>query len=100
MGGLFVDIAFADPLGLNGMVLATVVYVIWQIRQRLLMYAVLQQALVVSALVLFGEVVHRLAHDQADFLVPLALGPAVTSLILWPYLQAVLVNIARRFRVE
>ncbi len=100
LGGLFIDIALAEPLGLNGLVLASTVFVIWQIRQRLLMHALLQQSFIVAALVLFGEVLQGLVLEQGDYVLLPAFGPAASSLVLWPLLQVLLTNFARRFRVE
>lgn len=98
--GFFVDIVFADPLGLNGIVLATVTFVTWRFNERLRMYAVLQQSWVAAAMVLFGEGLRRLAHDQAQPWLPVTVLPAVTSMFLWPVVCILLGNLTRRFRVE
>ncbi len=98
--GFFADVAFAHPIGLNGLVLVVVVYVIWRGYPRLAMYSIPQQALAVSALVLFSEVVRCLAHDPAHIWTLVPLLPAATSLVLWPFLQRVLIKLARRYGVE
>lgn len=98
--GFFVDIVYADPLGLNGIVLTGVTYVTWRFHERLRMYAVLQQAWVAAAIVLFGEGMRRLAHDQAQPWLPVTVLPAVTSMLIWPVLYHLLGKLAQRYRVE
>ena len=98
--GFFVDIVHADPLGLNGLVLAVVTYVTWRFNERLRMYAVLQQAWVAAAMVLFSEGARRLGHGQAQAWLPVSVLPAVTSMIVWPAVTVLLGNLARRFQIE
>ena len=59
--GLFVDVLYADPLGLNGLILAGVTYVGWRSFERLRMYSVLQQAGIVFLLVVAAELLQILA---------------------------------------
>ena len=98
--GFFADVAFADPLGLNGIVLTAVTFVTWRFHERLRMYAMLQQAWVASAMVLFSEGLRRLAHEQAQPWLPVTVLPAVTSMFVWPFVHVLLGKLSRRFRVE
>ncbi len=98
--GFFVDIVFADPLGLNGIVLTTITFFTWRFHERLRMYAVLQQAWVAAAMVLFSEGARRLAHDQAQAWLPVTVLPAITSMFVWPAVYLLLGKLTQRFRVE
>lgn len=98
--GFFADILFADPLGLNGAILATVTFATWRFHERLRMYAVIQQAGVAGALVLLSEGTRRLAHDQPGSWLPITVLPAVTSMLVWPVLHMLLRNLTQRNRVE
>ncbi len=101
MMGLFVDIVHADPLGLNGLVLASVACLTWRWHERLRMYSVLQQAGVVALLVLASEIMRRLAHGQgASAWLWATLLPAATSMALWPALCSLLGRLAQRIPVE
>ena len=64
--GFFVDVMLAEPLGLNGMILASTTYISWRFYERLRMYSALQQCGVVFLLVLGGGVVAYLCdrHRQ------------------------------------
>ena len=98
--GLFADILYADPLGLNGMVLAIAVFFVWRFQERLRVYTVPQQAMVAALLVLFCEAARRMAHGQAEHWLLIALVPAAVSMVLWPVVNGVMWNLKRRFRVE
>ena len=98
--GLFADAVYADPLGLNGLVLASVAYVAWRLHERLRMYSVLQQAGVAAVLVLFSEAARRLAHGQMELWFWAMVLPTSISMILWPAVYLLLANLTQRIRVE
>lgn len=100
--GLFVDVLQADPLGLNGALLATITYVAWRFYERLRMYSVLQQGGVIFLLVLAGEILRLLVQGLTTDrnLTWAALLPAVTSLMVWPFLTLLLTRLRVQFRVE
>jgi len=100
--GLFVDVLQADLLGLNGALLATITYVGWRFYERLRMYSVLQQGGVVFLLVLAGELLRLLVQGFSTDrdLTWAALLPAVTSLLIWPFLALLLTRLRVQFRVE
>jgi rod shape-determining protein MreD len=100
--GCLVDVLLGEPLGLNGALLAAITYVAWRFYERLRMYSVIQQAGVVFLLVLGTEflraVVMQLAGDR-PFSWGLA-GPALVSLVVWPFLATLLDAVRRRMRVQ
>lgn len=99
--GLLVDALYADPLGLNGALLAGITYVAWRFYERLQMYAVVQQAGVVFALILVNEgvrmTVQNIAWDRGwswQFVLP-----ALTSALLWPFVFVLFQRLRLQFRV-
>ncbi len=100
--GLLLDVLYADPLGLNGAVLATITYVGWRFYERLRMYSVLQQGGVIFLLVLGGELLRIVVQDLA-FDRGMSWGvvlPALMSFLLWPLVYLGLSRLKFRFRVE
>ncbi len=100
--GLLVDVLYADPLGLNGLVLAAVTYVTWRFYERLRMYSVLQQCGVVFLMVLAGECTRQIVQGQTTGRewTWLMLLPALVSTLVWPFLYILLQNLRVQFRVE
>ncbi len=100
LGGL-VDVLQAEPLGLNGVILAAITYVAWRFYERLRMYTLVQQGGVAFLLVLGAEVLRALVLEVAEGrswswgLV----GPALVSLLLWPFVALALTGLRLRFRV-
>lgn len=100
--GLVVDVLHADPLGLNGVVLASITYIGWRFYERLRMYSIVQQGGMVFLLVLGGEFVRVLVQDLA-FDRGMSWGaalPALTSFLLWPFLHLALSRLKQQVRVE
>ena len=100
--GLLVDVLYADPLGLNGLVLAAITYVTWKFYERLRMYSVLQQCGVVFLLVLAGECARQVVQSQVadrEWTWMMVL-PALVSTLLWPFIYILLQNLRVQFRVE
>lgn len=100
--GLGVDVLYADPLGLNGFLLAAITYVAWRFYERLRMYSVVQQCSVVFLLVVLSEAVRMLVQDLIwDRGLTWAVTiPALTSTLLWPFLYLLLARLRTRVRVE
>lgn len=100
--GLLVDVLYADPIGLNGFILAGVTYIAWRFFERLRMYSVLQQCGIVFVLGLAAEllrvVVIGLGSDRQwgweVLLIPL------TSMLMWPLVFLLLLRIRTGVRVE
>jgi rod shape-determining protein MreD len=102
MIGLVVDVLYADPLGLNGALLAAITYVAWRFYERLRMYSVFQQCGVVFLLILGSEAVRMFVGDVAanrgwSWAV---VGPALISILVWPFLYLTLQRFRVQFRVE
>ena len=100
--GLAADVLLADPLGLNGILLAAITYIAWRFYERLRMYSVVQQCGVVFLLVLGSELVRSLVQDAAwgrgwSWGV---VAPAVMSMLAWPFVYIVLQRFRLQFRVE
>jgi rod shape-determining protein MreD len=100
--GVLLDVLYADPLGLNGAVLASVTYVGWRFYERFRMYSVVQQGGAVFALVLIGEIIRLLVQDLV-FDRGWSWGvliPAFTSFVVWPFLYLLLSRLKFQVRVE
>jgi rod shape-determining protein MreD len=99
--GALVDVLQAEPLGLNGVILAGITYVTWRFYERLRMYSVVQQSAVVFLLVAGAEVIRVVVMDLvADRGLSWGIfGPAVTSMLLWPLVALALTQLRLRFRV-
>lgn len=99
--GALVDVLLAEPLGLNGVILAGITYVAWRFYERLRMYSVAQQCGVVFLLVLAAELTRAMVLDVVDgrALSWGVLGPALTSLVLWPFVALTLGRLRQHFRV-
>lgn len=100
--GLLVDALYADPLGLNGMLLASITYIGWRFYERLRMYSVFQQAGVLLLLVVATELVRMLVQDLAfdrGFRWQIVL-PGLSSMLIWPFLYLVLQRLRVQVRVE
>lgn len=99
--GALVDVLLAEPLGLNGLVLAAITYVAWRFYERLRMYSMVQQCGVVFLLVLGAEltralVLHAVTGREWSWGV---IGPCAVSLVLWPFVAVVLTRLRLQFRV-
>ncbi len=100
--GLLLDVLYADPLGLNGFLLAAITYVGWRFYERLRMYSIVQQCVVVFLLVLLTESLRVIVQDVAwsrgwswgVFL------PALMSMLAWPFVYLLLQRARLQVRVE
>lgn len=99
--GALVDVLQAEPLGLNGVLLAGITYVAWRFYERLRMYSIVQQCGVVFVLVLTAEFLRGLVLYLVDdrSLSWGLFGPAFVSLWVWPFLALLLTRLRVRFRV-
>ncbi len=100
--GLLLDVLYADPLGLNGFLLAAITYVGWRFYERLRMYSIVQQCIVVFLLVLVTESLRIVVQDVAwsrgwSWGVIL---PALMSMLTWPFVYLVLQRARLQVRVE
>ncbi|CAD5375608.1 Rod shape-determining protein MreD [Pseudomonas sp. OF001] len=90
--GLAADVLYGTPLGQNALVLALIVFMLMSLHQRLRMFPVWQQSLVL--LVVFGLVqlvqlwLNTLTGNRPPTL--LFLFPALVSALLWPWVFTVM----------
>ena len=96
--GLLLDVLYADPLGLNGVILASITFVGWRFYERLRMYSILQQGGVIFLLILAGEVLRLLVQDRGWSWG--VLFPALISFVVWPFLYLGLSRLKFQARVE
>ena len=85
--GCIVDVLLGEPLGLNGLIFATITYLLLRFRERFAMYGAIQQILIVftvsvSAQLLRSFSLNFLANQDWNWL---PLTTAVSTALLWPY---------------
>ncbi|GIR63672.1 MAG: hypothetical protein CM15mP68_3380 [Pseudomonadota bacterium] len=89
---LFVDALLAEPLGLNGAIFAALTYLLLRFRERILMYGLVQQAILVFVFVATAQTVRSLClnffNNQDWNLLPLT--TSLVSAVLWPYVYKLL----------
>ena len=92
LGGFFVDALLAEPLGLNGAIFAALTYLLLRFRERILMYGLVQQAILVFVFVATAQTVRSLClnffNNQDWNLLPLT--TSLVSAVLWPYVYKLL----------
>ncbi|MEC8808024.1 MAG: rod shape-determining protein MreD [Pseudomonadota bacterium] len=92
LGGFFVDALLAEPLGLNGAIFATLTYLLLRFRERILMYGLVQQAILVFVFVATAQTFRSLClnffNNQDWNLLPLT--TSLVSAVLWPYVYKLL----------
>lgn len=96
--GLLLDVLEATPLGVNAMAMALIAFLVLSIHQRLRMYPMAQQCLVVFMLLAINQMLvyfvkQLLGAEDAGFSY---LWPAVTGALVWPVLCMILDNINRK----
>ncbi len=86
--GLLLDVIEGSPLGGNAFALAVVAYIALILYQRLRMYGVLQQILLVFVLIGVHQLIGHWVQTLTAQVVPtlLFLLPALVSALLWPTL--------------
>jgi len=99
--GALVDVLQAEPLGLNGVILAAITYVAWRFYERLRMYSVVQQCVVVFLLVLGAELLRAMVLEVVSgrgWSWGLLLPP-LSSMLVWPFVAVLLTRLRLQFRV-
>lgn len=100
--GFFVDALLAEPLGLNGIILAGVTYFTWGFYERLRMYSALQQGAVVFVLVVAAELLRYLVLSILGSR-PWSWGVLsvpLVSMLLWPFVYILLIRLRTGMRIE
>ncbi len=100
--GFFVDVLEGSLLGLNGLVLALVTYLVLSLYQRLRMFTMLQRASTIFMLVGIHQLVSfwiLTVSNQNTSPNLMFLVSALTSALVWPLVFYVLRYMRRKFRV-
>ena len=85
--GCIVDVLLGEPLGLNGLIFATITYLLLRFRERFAMYSAIQQVLMVFTVIMFAQLLRSFslnffANQDWNWL---PLTTAVSTALLWPY---------------
>jgi rod shape-determining protein MreD len=99
--GLMLDVLSGTLLGQNGLPLILVTFLVLSLQQRLRMFPLLQQSLVLLVILGLGELVHLWLNTLAGNRPPtlLFLVPVPVSALLWPWVFVALQWARRRFDV-
>ena len=100
--GLFLDVIHGAVLGQYALTLALIAYFTLNLHQRLRIYPLMQQSLVVLVLVLMQQLLITwirgfLGHPPGSLAYWL---PSLTSMLLWAWIFIVLRDVRRHFRVS
>ncbi len=99
--GLLVDVLTGALLGQNALGLTLVAYLALRLHQRLRVFPLGQQALIVGAVMTVYlssmELVHILISTPPNYSYWL---PAITSIVLWPWLFIILRDVRRKAHVS
>ncbi|MCF1427252.1 MAG: rod shape-determining protein MreD [Shewanella sp.] len=102
MMGIALDVLLGSVLGIRALAFSLVIYVVVLHFQRLRNFPLWQQAVVVALLVSFYHLVVFWAEfviDIAHFNISLFL-PAISSLLLWPWVFMMLRRLRRHYKVR
>ena len=85
--GCIVDVLLGEPLGLNGLIFATITYLLLRFRERFAMYGAIQQVLIVFTVIMLAQLLRSFslnffANQDWNWL---PLTTAVSTALLWPY---------------
>lgn len=102
VAGLFLDVVSGALFGQYALTLALIAWVTHKLHQRLRLYPLWQQALMVMLMLLVQQLVVLWIRGFTGHPVDPLLHwmPALTSMILWPWLFIILRDWRRRFRVS
>jgi rod shape-determining protein MreD len=98
--GLIMDIALGSLLGQHGLGLSLVAYIILKNHQRLRLYPLVQQGVIIMFILMFEQLLHLWIYGITNRAPQNALVhfiPAITSMIVWPWLFILMRDIRRRF---
>ena len=97
--GLFYDALVGSMLGVNAAIFAAVTYVAWKFYERLRMYSVFQQCLVVFALATGAEIIRSVLAGGTGVSVMILVQSGI-SMLLWPPLYLLMLRLRIAARVE
>lgn len=96
--GVLMDVTMGGALGVTAFSYALVIFLTARFHLQLRQYPVWQQALIILSLVLLVHIIAVIVSPQtATWFIWI---PAVTSMVIWPMIYALLRNIRRSFNVN
>lgn len=100
--GLAADVLYGTPLGQNALVLALIVFMLVSLHQRLRMFPVWQQSLVLGVVFGLAQLVQLWLNTLTGNRPPtlLFLFPALVSALLWPWVFTVMRWFSLRLHVH
>ena len=101
INGLILDILLGTTLGVHSIALSLVIYILAMNYQRLRNYSVWQQAYIIG---MVAALYHLIVFWQLRLITDINfifayLWPVLTSMIIWPWLFALLRKLRRQFRI-
>ncbi|MCP4597264.1 rod shape-determining protein MreD [Neptuniibacter sp.] len=100
--GLFLDVIKGSVLGLNALSLTIIAFLTLLLHQRLRMFPLVQQAMMVMVLVGINQLLFHWMQGFTGYTGDslLFLLPCLVSAVLWPWMFVVLRGIRRLFRIK
>ena len=99
--GLLIDVLYGSVLGEHALALVAVAYVVQRFYLQIRLYPTWQQAAYVMAVILLYQsliyLIQGMLHQVQS--VWLFWIPAITSMILWPWVALVLSDVRKRLRI-
>lgn len=98
--GLIVDIALGSLLGQHALGLSLVTYIVLKNHQKLRVYPLIQQGVIIMFILMMERVLFLWIYgisNQSPNNAFVQFIPAITSMILWPWLFTLMYDIRRRF---
>lgn len=100
--GLLQDVLMGTYLGVFAFAYSTVAYLVLLLHQRLRMYPLAQQALVVFMIVAIAQILVQWSKNfsSAGITGEMHLLPSIVSAMLWPWIYVILRMLQVKFRVQ
>jgi rod shape-determining protein MreD len=100
--GLLQDVVLGTYLGVFALSYSCVVYLVLLLHQRLRMYPILQQALVVFLIIAVCQLLVQWCRDflGSGITGEMHLLPSLVSAFMWPWVYVILRSLQMRFRVQ
>jgi rod shape-determining protein MreD len=97
--GVFMDVLEGTTFGVNAIAFAVVSYLILSMHQRIKMFPLMQQSVIVFMLIGINLMVVHLINNLTAFPVTgfSYLKPALTSALLWPFIYSVMQRMLLKF---
>jgi rod shape-determining protein MreD len=100
--GLLQDVVLGTYLGVFALSYSCLVYLVLLLHQRLRMYPILQQALVVFLIIAVCQLLVQWCRDflGSGITGEMHLLPSLVSAFMWPWVYVILRSLQMRFRVQ